>query len=296
MPYPKLPNIREGKDMEQSIQFLTDAYNRLRKEIGFLMMGNLGDDNIDSLSVNRLTAGTIKAKISIESPEIIGGIIEGGEITIGSGDNVFKADEYGIYAGSTDYMAAPFSVDMSGSLYATNAYIEGKINSSSIEGGTITGAVIATAPEGYERMVFSGDGFLSCNELNQKEGICIETGDWGFSSLNWYDDSGSLYPVGGIAYDTLGNFNIISGTDINIQIWASDDLILTADGYVLPQGTWNFNGASVTNLWDGTYDYVTTEYAAQKGVDTNSDSHSHTVVVDGVTYTTSSNSHSHGQN
>lgn len=54
MPYPRLPSIRPGKDLEQSIQFLTDAYNKLRKEIGFLLMGSLDDDNVLSLDASKI--------------------------------------------------------------------------------------------------------------------------------------------------------------------------------------------------------------------------------------------------
>lgn len=51
---------------------------------------------------------------------------------IGSGDNVFKADENGIYLGNATFADAPFRVDMQGNLYASLATII-----SAITGGTI---------------------------------------------------------------------------------------------------------------------------------------------------------------
>lgn len=207
---------------------------------------------------------------TIESSDIIGGTI-----TIGELDSVFKADDYGIYLGNAIFENAPFSVDMNGYLYATNANIKGDISSSTIEGGTVTGAVVATDFEDNVRMEFSGSGFISYNELNQKEGICIETGNWGFSSLSWYDDSGSIFPVGGIAYDTLGNFNILSDTDINIQIWSAENLILRADNYVLPKGVWNCAGANFINLEDISGNRYATELFVTGGYSPLNHSHSY---------------------
>jgi hypothetical protein len=55
-----------------------------------------------------------------------------------------------------------------------------------------------------------------------------------------------------------------------------------------------FGSAIVTGLENS--GYATRAWAAQKGASTGSDSHTHTVVVNGTTYTTSSNSHNHTQN
>lgn len=63
MPYPRLPSIRPGKNQEEAIQFLTDAYNRLRKEISFLLMGNLDDDNI--LSIDAAKIKNLKAEVIV---------------------------------------------------------------------------------------------------------------------------------------------------------------------------------------------------------------------------------------
>ena len=62
-----------------------------------------------------------------------------GEMTIGYGDAVFKADSNGIYLGDRVYGDAPFRVDMSGNLYAENVNLTGEINATT---GTIGGFTI----------------------------------------------------------------------------------------------------------------------------------------------------------
>ena len=57
-----------------------------------------------------------------------------GSITIGTGNNVFKADSNGIYLGNALFASAPFRVTMTGAATASNL---------TIEGGTITGVTIS---------------------------------------------------------------------------------------------------------------------------------------------------------
>jgi hypothetical protein len=70
---------------------------------------------VNALNVN---AATVSASISISSPTI-----NGGSITIGSSNNVFKADSNGICLGNATWASAPFRVDMSGEVVATNISI-----------------------------------------------------------------------------------------------------------------------------------------------------------------------------
>ena len=63
-----------------------------------------------------------------------------GDIAIGSGESIFKADSNGIYLGSATFANAEFRVTPAGSLTATNANITGVINAQS---GTFTGAINA---------------------------------------------------------------------------------------------------------------------------------------------------------
>jgi hypothetical protein len=109
------------------------------------------------------------------------GELRGGQITIGNGNNVFRADAQGIWAGHSDFSNAPFRVNMQGQLVATNANVSGTISASAgiiggwviqsgamvggtliggtITGGTITGATIQTDPPGsYPRIALSSAG------------------------------------------------------------------------------------------------------------------------------------------
>lgn len=94
--------------------------------------------------------------------------INKGEMIIGQGNTVFKADSNGIYLGDAVYADAPFRVDMSGNFYATSAQISGTINaiSGTIGGFTITptqmyGGIIRTAENvgaGESGVVMDTDG------------------------------------------------------------------------------------------------------------------------------------------
>ncbi len=53
--------------------------------------------------------------------------IVGGDLRIGSGDSVFKADTNGIYLGNSAFASAPFRVTPAGALTATSANISGAI-------------------------------------------------------------------------------------------------------------------------------------------------------------------------
>jgi hypothetical protein len=65
-----------------------------------------------------ITAQYVVASISISSPTITGGTI-----TIGSGDNVFKADSNGIYLGNAVFGSAPFRVSMTGAVNVSDLTI-----------------------------------------------------------------------------------------------------------------------------------------------------------------------------
>lgn len=57
-----------------------------------------------------------------------------GSISIGSGNNIFKADSNGIYLGHATFASAPFRVTMAGALVATSATITGTITISAGSG------------------------------------------------------------------------------------------------------------------------------------------------------------------
>lgn len=243
--------------------FIDNKYNGNGQSSG----QNVEDLTITNAKIVNLSADKIMANTLMANVDLI----------IGSGNNVFKASYLGIHLGHADFALAPFSVDMYGNLYAVSATIQGNIISS-----TITGSTVRTAAVNNTRMELIAAGLISYSSLNQKNGICIETGDYGYSSLNYYQ-GGIL--VGMIEYNAAGVFSIGSQGGALLEIFDAE-----------PQGNWDCSYATFTYLSDGTSDYATKSWAAQKGISTDSDSHTHTVVVAGTTYTTSSNSHSHGQN
>lgn len=66
----------------------------------------------------------------------------GGTITIGSGNNIFKAGVSGIHLGHDGFASAPFSVTMSGHMKAVGAEFSGTISASTINGSAIVGGTI----------------------------------------------------------------------------------------------------------------------------------------------------------
>jgi len=85
------------------------------------------DAKIKNLSAEKIKANTVLVNV---------------RMSVGSGNKIFKVDSQGIYLGHADFEYAPFSVDMDGYLYATDAYISGTISSSTITGSTINGGTI----------------------------------------------------------------------------------------------------------------------------------------------------------
>jgi hypothetical protein len=100
--------------------------------------------------------------------------INKGEMIIGQGNRKFTADSNGIYLGNAIYASAPFRVDMSGNLYATNAQVSGVVNATSgtIGGFTITstrmyGGIIKTGENvgaGQNGVIMDTDGLRGYSE------------------------------------------------------------------------------------------------------------------------------------
>jgi hypothetical protein len=61
------------------------------------------------------------------------GALSGGTISIGTGNNIFKADSNGIYLGNASFISAPFSVSQAGVVNANNAIISGTVTATSFD-------------------------------------------------------------------------------------------------------------------------------------------------------------------
>ena len=91
----------------------------------------MGYDPASGLFVFKMynTAGDTTVSLDSNGDQIVERGTFKGSITIGTGDNVFKADSNGIYLGDAVFADAPFKVAMNGSSTASNL---------TITGGTIT--------------------------------------------------------------------------------------------------------------------------------------------------------------
>ena len=102
-----------------------NAVNVLRMNlggIGFSSNGILGPFGSAWTLDGKFNADYIQAG-HLSGDYIQGGTIVGVDLTIGSANNIFKANASGISAGNATFASAPFSVDMSGNLKATKGKI-----------------------------------------------------------------------------------------------------------------------------------------------------------------------------
>mgnify|MGYP000875912190 FL=1 len=235
------PDTLRGVKIEQRVQVLEDYCHRLRKEL-LHFTENIDENNFSKIiKIKAAQIGSVYAESVVADTTLINV-----NMTVGSGNDIFKVDKQGIYLGNAEFNKAPFSVDMEGNLYATNAYIEGKIASSefiggTITGGTITGAMLRTDFPGNKRIEISGTGLVCRNTSDQKHGVCIDV-DGNYSKIEFFNNE-SL--IGSIGLDGAGNYNII-GSDINIYNGS-------------PIGTWNCSGANFTYLRESSGNYYATE-------------------------------------
>lgn len=70
--------------------------------------------SFNTIQGNQITGDNILANTIDASKIVAGTLLANVNISVGSGDNIFKADANGIYLGNADFDLAPFSVDMSG--------------------------------------------------------------------------------------------------------------------------------------------------------------------------------------
>lgn len=109
------------------IQIL-DASNNER-----LKMGDLGSNVYGWYAKD--SNGIIKTQIRSDGTiHAVDGYYSG-IVSIGSGNNIFKADSNGIYLGHSSFASAPFKVNMNGILTATGANVSGNIT---MTGGSIS--------------------------------------------------------------------------------------------------------------------------------------------------------------
>lgn len=173
-----------------------------------------------NLSING--SGTFSGTLSAASGTFTGAL-SGGTISIGSGNNIFKADSNGIYLGNASFVSAPFRVYPDGSFYASSATISGDVTiTSGTTYNTINSKISGGDVNGYVTSI---------------SGNSITTGT---VSANRLDVSG-IISAGSII---IAGSNISSLTN-NAGYQANGDS--KTAGYV---GGWNINSSAI---YSGTY-------------------------------------------
>jgi hypothetical protein len=190
--------------------------------------------------------------------DIDGNLIIKGFMEIGSGNTIFKADSNGIYLGSSNFNYAPFKVNLSGYLTASNADIQGSIDCSSLK---IAGTDVLTSLYQISGSAVQGSTIQNLNASN------ITTGKLSANLINTVglkaqyiqDDvyANTVLHLNNneliFSRDTSSNFMGIYLGSSNMQIHYRDANYMSiglsgGQANVTPYGIWNFGSATVQNL------------------------------------------------
>jgi hypothetical protein len=145
-----------------AIAIATDANNGLWISPTGILAKKLGANTLTITSSGDVTmVGTVTASAGyiggwqINPGNLTGGVVilnSTGLISVGSGNNIFKADNNGIYLGNATFGLAPFRVDMTGHITATDITLTGYIPTggaaSDVNAGAVTvsgGKITATS-------------------------------------------------------------------------------------------------------------------------------------------------------
>jgi hypothetical protein len=185
-----------------------------------------------------------------------------GNVTIGSGNNIFKADTNGICLGNATFASAPFRVTMSGALTATSAEINGRFTTKTTGGTTLMDVFQDTY--GGVLYVYDTNGNLDC-----KIGVESGTGSNVGGTLVLYNDSISKPRV------EMGIRNDLDAGGMNLKDTNENNLVtLTADSPYGPYIAVKDSSGNLISYLTITEGYINSEkiatevWAAQTGVNT----------------------------
>ncbi|MNO55430.1 hypothetical protein D3C76_459220 [compost metagenome] len=168
-------------------------------------------------------SGTLEGVDGKFSGTIEGGKFLGGEIEIGSGNNVLKANEDGFWLGNANMASAPFKVNMQGFMEAEGAKFKGEINSS-----VITGSQVQTnQPGNYPRAEMSSTDKMFSVWSSSGKGIRMEAYRSGGSFLSFLDGSGES----SISFSATSGLQILGHVGGDVEISARD-IDLRASRYI----------------------------------------------------------------
>jgi hypothetical protein len=158
------------------------------------------------------------------------GSLSGGTISIGSGNNIFKADSNGIYLGNATFGSAPFRVTPAGALTAdsatlTSATVTGTINAT---GGAFTGDVTTAgkfiAGTGTARTVIDGNAnanyrIFAGADIGDEDNAVFQvtpSGSVFANNITIYDTDGNiLIDQNGLGPAALAGLSLTSGASVN---------------------------------------------------------------------------------
>ncbi len=214
--------------------------------------------------------GAQNFKIASNGNASFSGSITGGNISIGTGNSIFKADLNGIYLGNGTFASAPFRVSPAGALIATNADIQGTITATdgfiggwNINANDISSIGVSGGSDGAfttNGLILNKDGWISAKRF-----FINSSGEATFAGRLTYGARGSginIAPIGmrydprdgaGISsanYDNVGTLNgyaIENAISYSIDPFGNTSLVWqcypdvggAGDDIFAPDGGWN---------------------------------------------------------
>jgi len=202
---------------------------------------------------NIIPTRTLREIVSLDNvvanQSIVNGSFNGGTITIGSKENVFKVDRNGIYLGASSFSVAPFRVDMQGNLVASSATIAGDI----VSDNYIVGV------SGYKLEYSTGIGYFN--------NIVITGGTIGGQSVS------NIANVSNSTALTAPAGLVVSGTAVNIA----------NDGTISANITLNWTAETDQRFDHYQIRYKKSSFTYYQYINSNSN----TITIDGLTPNTS---------
>lgn len=216
-----VPQIASGLSNEE----LADIVARLSKEVDWFANGNISSQNVRNIAGYNVSETELRHKSGIVGM---------------SGFDAANPLAVRFWSGDADKYNAPFRVLQSGALFATDAFITGRI-----EGSVIIGSEIKTAESTYPRVEMSATDNLFAAYATANESIKISPVYVGSPSIHFVD--GGVVKAN-MAVPSGGGLGIItSGTsDINLQS--------AADVNLDPSSNLQIGGV---NGYSGAFDVVT---------------------------------------
>ncbi|MFF2015012.1 phage tail protein [Paenibacillus sp. NPDC058177] len=212
-------NGRVRTELFESVarQVIADINNSKTELIYPLEGGILAQDKVNPLRQVRLTSAglgistdgwhTLRAAVTADGvmgESIIGKIGNFESLSVGHDNEIILLNHTGFSAGHANFNDAPFRLDMNGNVVARKITLTGSVEQSDIvsslirasrvvgneiEGGTITGALIRTAPDG-QRVELDINSFRSVDSGGKTRVSISQSGKYGVAGTEYFDGAG----------------------------------------------------------------------------------------------------------